>query len=146
MRILITGSRDWTDRRIIEDAIVKAARDADVHPQDTVIVHGKARGADTIAAEIGLKYGCQVEGHDAAWSLHGKAAGHIRNGEMVRAGADIVLAFPLGESRGTRDCIVQARVAGIPVVVYEGGQEQQEDLLDELVRISQGPHPTPEEC
>lgn len=142
MRILITGSREWSDRAAIEDAIVKAARDAGATPQSTVIVHGKARGADTIAADIGRRYGCLIEGHKADWDRWGKSAGHRRNGEMVAAGADICLAFLLPESVGTRDCIAQARKAGIPVIVHERGGLQA-DLMSELVRISQGPHPTP---
>ena len=37
---------------------------------------------------------------------------------MVNAGADLCLAFPLGESRGTRDCVRRADAAGIPVLNY----------------------------
>lgn len=44
------------------------------------------------------------------------AAGPYRNQEMVDAGADICLGFPLGESHGTRDCMGRAREANIPVV------------------------------
>jgi hypothetical protein len=34
---------------------------------------------------------------------------------MVDLGADLVLAFPLGKSEGTRDCIRRATAAGIHV-------------------------------
>ena len=38
---------------------------------------------------------------------------------MVDLGADVCLAFPLGESRGTRDCMRRASEAGIPVIDYD---------------------------
>ena len=41
--------------------------------------------------------------------------GHVRNHHMVSLGADLCLAFPLGESRGTRGCMAAAHKAGIPV-------------------------------
>lgn len=43
-------------------------------------------------------------------------AGHFRNQKMVDLGADICLAFPRGEARGTKDCIRRAEAAGIPVM------------------------------
>jgi hypothetical protein len=120
LRILITGSRDWIDRDAIRAALVQAGRTAGVHPQGTTVVHGGARGADRIAGEIAREFGCTVEIHPADWDGLGKAAGHRRNAEMVNAGADVCLAFPLGESRGTRGCMQLAEAAGIPVVVHEG--------------------------
>lgn len=120
MRILITGSREWTDRDLIREAIIFAAQTAGAHPQETTIVHGGARGADTIAKEIGKQFGCQVEGHAADWATYRKAAGHRRNAEMVALGADACLAFPIGKSPGTRGCVALCEKAGIPITIYEG--------------------------
>jgi hypothetical protein len=120
-RILVTGSRYWADRNAIAQALIEArdsARTTGAHR--LVLVHGAARGADSIAAHYARMWGWLIEPHPADWSLHGKAAGHRRNAEMVRAGADICLAFPLGESRGTRGCMALAEKAGIPVIVHEG--------------------------
>jgi hypothetical protein len=39
---------------------------------------------------------------------------------MVDLGAYICLAFPIGESPGTRDCIERAEKAGIRLRVSEG--------------------------
>ncbi len=121
-RILITGSRDWTDVATIRRALVAAGRGADVHPQQTTVIHGGARGADIIADELAREFGCSVKVYEVTredWSRYGKAAGHRRNAAMVAAGADVCLAFPLGESRGTRGCMKLAAAAGIPVVVHE---------------------------
>lgn len=120
MRILITGSRDWTDGAAIGRALRDAGRAAGVHPQAVTVVHGGARGADTIAGQVAREYGCTVEVHPADWAGKGAAAGPLRNAQMVALGADLCLAFPLGESPGTRGCMAMAARAGIPVTVAEG--------------------------
>lgn len=83
------------------------------------LIHGGARGADTIAGDewralVGDRPSIVV--YLADWERYGKSAGYRRNAEMVKAGADVCLAFPLGESRGTRMCMRLAEEAGIPVI------------------------------
>ena len=117
MRALVTGSRNWGDRVVLLDALLDLEKRQGSH--DLTIVHGACpTGADAIA-DFATYWGWEVERHPADWRKHGKAAGPIRNQEMVDAGADICLAFPLGESRGTRDCMRRAEAAGIPVVPFE---------------------------
>lgn len=119
MRILVTGSRDWTLRTVVRAALLGHAWiGRAVRP---VLIHGGARGADTIAAEEFVElfgHRGSVEVFPADWERYGKAAGYRRNAEMVKAGADVCLAFPLGESRGTRMCMKLAEEAGIPVLNY----------------------------
>lgn len=122
-RLLVTGSRDWSDRTVIRDALRQAWRD--LQPGPIVLVHGAARGADSIAAEIWTGGKLPDEPHPADWDTHGKKAGPIRNQEMVDAGADLVLAFPIGSGwSGTRDCMRRARFAYIPVRVFVAGSGQ----------------------
>lgn len=129
-RILITGSRNWTDKQAIYLALGQQCANVG----DVVIVHGGARGADTIAASYAEgRFRITAEAHPAEWNkpcgtgcYHrprvkgGKPycplQGHYRNQRMVDLGADVCLAFPLGESRGTRDCMKRAKRAGIPVI------------------------------
>jgi hypothetical protein len=122
VRILVTGSRDWTDARVVEVALRAAWFEFGrySHPSGLTVVHGGAAGADRIAAAIAESVDWRTELHRADWATYGKAAGPIRNQAMVDAGADLVLAFPIGASIGTRDCIRRAEAAGIPVRVYEG--------------------------
>jgi hypothetical protein len=82
------------------------------------LIVGDASGADEMALLWARDRAVDVELHRADWKKHGKAAGPIRNQQMVDAGADVVLAFPFGESRGTRHCMKAANAAGILVVEH----------------------------
>lgn len=113
-RVLVTGSRDWTDREAIREALY--AIDGNCETDDSLtLVHGAALGADSIAAEIASKGGWGVEAHPADWERHGKRAGFLRNAEMVALGADVCLAFIKDGSRGATMCADLAEKAGIHV-------------------------------
>ena len=113
-RVLITGSRGWEDRLTIARAMLDAA---DGVTDEIVIVHGLCpTGADEIADDFAEFMNWKIEAYPADWNKHGRAAGPIRNQQMVDLGADICLAFPLGESRGTRHCMQAAEKAGIKVI------------------------------
>lgn len=112
LRILVTGSRTLTDANLVARVLERAADGAG----SVTLVHGGARGADALAERYGRARGWSIERHNADWERFGKAAGMIRNSEMVRRGADVCVAFPVGESRGTRHAMRLAGRAGIPVV------------------------------
>lgn len=116
MRVLVCGSRNWTDRQRIADLL-----EALPAPASVTIVHGGARGADRIAGEEAQRLGMRVEIHPADWERYGRAAGPIRNREMAESGVDACIAFlqetPDAPSRGTRNMIEQARKSGIPVEI-----------------------------
>jgi hypothetical protein len=113
-RLLITGSRDWTD----DDDTIRHALAMRYQP-DIVLVQGGARGADTIAAVIWRVFGGEVETHRADWDQHGNGAGHIRNKLMVDLGADECLAFIRNQSAGATGCAALAEKAGIPTKRWE---------------------------
>lgn len=126
-RVIFSGSRNWTDRIAIGVSLFDLL--ALVGEARLVIVHGEQRGADAITDEICEAAGIRHERHSALWRLHGRAAGPIRNGEMVKAGAEMVHAFKddfdftlaRGMGGGTEDCARQARKAGIPVRLFSSG-------------------------
>jgi hypothetical protein len=55
----------------------------------------------------------------ADWDKHGKAAGPIRNQQMVDKEPSYMIAFPGGS--GTRDCARRADEAGIQVFIPRWG-------------------------
>jgi hypothetical protein len=110
MRIIVTGGRDFDD-----GAAVFAALDR-IHAQSAIteVVHGGAKGADTLAAEWAAANSVAQEVYKPDWARYGRGAGPARNRDMAAAGADLVVAFPGG--RGTADMCKQAERAGIKVV------------------------------
>ena len=97
MKILMCGSRKWTDRVAISRALLDAISMYGLTPKDVTVIHGAAEGADIIAGQIASALGCEVVPYRAEWMRYGKAAGPIRNQRMLDEGKpDLVLAFPLG--------------------------------------------------
>lgn len=117
MRILICGDRNWADRLSIR-------RYLDTLDLDTIIIAGGARGADTIAEEEAEVIGLTVHVFPAEWDKYGRAAGPIRNQQMLDEGLpDLVVYFHpnLSASRGTADMCRRARKRNIPVVNGDSG-------------------------
>lgn len=115
-RILVTGSRLWTDTATIRTALTRAWKR---YGRPITVIHGACpTGADPIAdtwAREHALHDVHVEAWPADWHRHGRAAGPIRNHAMLDSGITEVLAFPLGHSPGTRGTIRAARARGIPV-------------------------------
>lgn len=115
-RVLVCGSRDWTDK----DAIYRAIRSV---PGVSAILHGGARGADRIAGEYARDHGILEEVYPADWTHLGRSAGPIRNQHMLEHGhPDLVLAFPTPYGKGTWDMMFRAHRAGVRVQAYGDGQ------------------------
>ena len=126
-RVLVCGSRDWTDPEPIRAFLAGL-------PADAVVVHGAAPGADRIAGQLAAERGLAVEPVPAEWQVHApgwcrcrkplprycKAAGSRRNQEMLDRGVDRAGAFPLPSSRGTWDMVNRLRAAKVPVYICEG--------------------------
>lgn len=122
IRILVTGGRNYTDRTAVARALQHLADNYvfGAKPAEFVLVHGGATGADQLAADEAQRLGWRTEAHPADWDTYGKAAGPRRNTDMVRLGANYLVAFPGGH--GTAHCRRIALTAGIPVIdVPEGG-------------------------
>lgn len=129
MRVLVCGSRDWNDSAAVEAALSGVFAGYECHNSDATprpyLIEGGARGADEAARRWHANFyeeatlcGCepQLLTFPADWDAHGKAAGPIRNQQMVDEGTpDVVLAFKSkDQSRGTDDMIRRSREADIP--------------------------------
>jgi hypothetical protein len=111
MRVLVCGGRNFADLgwfgQVMTELHVKCG-------PITLIIHGAASGADTMAGEWAEHMVIPLRVFPADWATHGRAAGPIRNGQMLCEGKpDLVVAFPGG--RGTENMIHQARAIGVEV-------------------------------
>lgn len=117
MRILVCGGRDYDNWEVLDNTLWKFWWSRDSLADPLVIITGDAVGADWLArawAKMLLDDHVIYEGYPADWKTHGKAAGAIRNQEMLDKGRpDLVVAFPGG--KGTADMVARARKAGVPV-------------------------------
>lgn len=118
MRVLVTGSRTWEDADTIADALMRVYKERGPF---TLVSGACPRGADRIAEQIVEDWGISgmdIERHPAEWDRLGKAAGFIRNAEMVHSGVDLCLAFIRNHSSGASHCAGVASRHGVPVRRY----------------------------
>jgi hypothetical protein len=116
MRVLVTGSTQWTDA----DAI---RRELAALPSDSVVIHGDCTGADALAGAVARELGLAVEAwakNDDDYRRYGKAAWKRLNERMLESGVDLVLAFhpelhQAGKARGSRHLIDLAEGRGVAV-------------------------------
>lgn len=119
MKVIVCGSRDWSDDKVIEREFKKL-------PPGTVILHGAGTsGVDFIADKLAMKYGFQIRRYPINEESHGKSAASMRNSKMIRnehiSGSPISLGLvftsDLNRSRDVKDCVERARKAGIKMNV-----------------------------
>lgn len=125
MRVLVTGSREWDDPYPVEYHLRQALEIAWGRREPLVVVHGAARGADTLARlwVAGMRFRSDVDEDPhpvtpAEWRQYGKSRGHWRNRLMVSTmdpRRDLAVSFLRGDSPGTSGCIKMIKSAGIPL-------------------------------
>ena len=109
MRVLICGSRNWSNY----DIILQTLADECIACSDNieVVIEGECRGADLLGRRAAEELGIPVLQFPADWKKYGKWAGYKRNRQMLVEGRpDIVLAFQIGQSQGTQDMMDIAAV------------------------------------
>jgi hypothetical protein len=114
-RVLVTGSRTWTDTTVLRDALTQAWQQ---YPGAVLVSGACPRGADRLAEQCWARWGGRVERWPADWHRHGRAAGYRRNRDMVHAGADLCLAFIRARSPGATHCATAAQRAGILTTIH----------------------------
>lgn len=102
MRIVIGGCRDFNDDALFSQQVSRIL--ASYPLSETVFLSGHCSGADELAERYASEHGIQTELYPADWQRYGRAAGPIRNEQMVMQ-ADCVIAFWDGKSRGTKSLI-----------------------------------------
>lgn len=145
MRILVTGSRHWSNEDALRDALSDYDDGGPSKPD--LVVGDCPTGADLLTVEFAAwAWWDEPEIYYADWDnctpacpaghrvrkkpgdVHHPGtlddycpgAGPRRNAAMVADGADLCVAFPTAGSRGTWNCVRLAKSAGIPVRVVNG--------------------------
>jgi hypothetical protein len=115
MRVLVCGDRNWTNKLPIIRELGFLSKKIEC------VIEGEALGADSIARDIAEYVGIPVIKFPANWRKFGKAAGPIRNLQMIQEGKpDLVLAFhpDINTSKGTKNMVHLAKMHNIPVKVF----------------------------
>lgn len=108
--VAVTGGRDYADRERVYTTLSLLDWEFEI----SAVIHGGAPGADQLAKAWAIENGVTHKPYPADWQRHGRAAGPIRNREMLRhSRPDLLVAFPGG--RGTADCVRAAEELGIRV-------------------------------
>lgn len=110
-RVLVFGSRNWPSFDIIRSDMWHLREVIG----DYTVVHGDARGADAYADLVAKNQGWEIDPFYAEWVKHGKAAGPIRNQQMLDSGIDYALGYILNGSKGSVDMWGRLRQANIPL-------------------------------
>lgn len=112
-RIIVAGSRGWTDYLKIDHVL------RDIVKQDDMLITGGARGVDTLASRWASVNMIKNTIVNAEWDKYGKSAGYLRNQKMAEMATHLI-AFWDGKSKGTKHMIDIAIDRGLWVKVIEG--------------------------
>ena len=126
MRVLVCGGRNYHDKHKLDSVM------DDLHKEHvfTCVIHGGAKGADTLAGMWAKHLGIPIDLYRAPWKDfshpwskrksgrygdYNVMAGPIRNQQMLDEGKpDLVVAF--GGGSGTADMIRRSNEAGLTVL------------------------------
>jgi hypothetical protein len=113
VRIAVTGGREFNNTKLVQTVFHGIAKIA----WKVTLIHGAARGLDTIAAEQAREFFWWIESYPVTpeeWKKYGRHAGNLRNRKMLsESKPHILLSFPGGS--GTADCVKAAMGMGISV-------------------------------
>ncbi len=113
LRVLVCGGRGYSDRARLFSFL-------DEFKHLGVVASGAAPGADWLAEQWCMEHGVPFKGYPAQWDVHGKAAGPIRNRQMLNEGKpDEALGLISGLvgsefSKGSQNMADLCGLAGIP--------------------------------
>ena len=122
VKMIVCGGRDYTNYiRVFEflSHLVRWIYEGGYGYKNNTPVHllieGEATGADTLAAAWAIWKGMPLLRKPANWKKHKRAAGPIRNAEMLEVpGVNLVVAFPGGP--GTADMVAKAKEKNVQVI------------------------------
>ena len=120
MKVVVTGSRCFEEHELIWKTLDL------MHAKEPIrrLAHGDCPDPNGVPGAVSVDqecarwadaHGVPFKPYPADWKKHGRAAGPIRNREMLKAERPhLVIAFPGGQ--GTHNCVRTARKLGLRVV------------------------------
>ena len=113
MKVLVCGGRDYQDQLQVYKVLDKIHAIKAI----TTIIHGAARGADSLAGYWATdRNGISIKEYPADWDKYGKSAGYKRNSDMLNSEKpDLVVAFPGG--KGTEMMVQLAKKGNYKVLI-----------------------------
>lgn len=122
MRALVFGDRKWFHQGVLFEVL------DDIHAATpiTVVIEGEAQGADKMGKWWARSRGIEVDAYPADWNRFGKAAGPIRNQDMLKNGRPhmgIGFHDDIQSSKGTKDMLKRLLKAGVPVRLFSRSGE-----------------------
>jgi len=96
MKVIIAGGRDFQDYDLLCKKLDKILS----KQTEIEIVSGAAKGADKLGERYAEERGYPIKRFIPDWGLYNKAAGFIRNVDMVEY-ADALILFWDGKSKGS---------------------------------------------
>ena len=106
IKIAVVGCRHYNNYSQAKDFIDQCI--CMMEPTATLVfISGKCSGADMLGERYAEENGATLEYYPADWKKYGRAAGPIRNRQIVTA-ADYIICFWDGKSKGTRSVIKYA--------------------------------------
>lgn len=111
-KIIISGDREWTGPELEHRLRTLFS----ILPKDYEIIHGACKGVDLTAEKIAQECGFKTKAFPADWNKYGRAAGPIRNSQMLKENPITVYLFHqhFERSKGTRSMYELAKKARIP--------------------------------
>lgn len=119
-RVLVCGGRDYDNRERLFEVLDKALQAATMAGKSFTLVHGGAKGADSLSHVWASmrQNDVEVRVYKADWKTHGRRAGPIRNKKMFTSESPhVIIAFKGGD--GTAHMMKIGREAGVPVYEVE---------------------------
>lgn len=113
MRVIVCGGRNFMNAGWVFHHLAKY----DI----TELAQGGATGVDYLAKNYATKFLIPQKEYKADWDKYGRAAGPVRNEEMLlNFKPDKVIAFRTGSGKGTQNMIDTARKYGYEVIEVSG--------------------------
>jgi hypothetical protein len=109
VRIIIAGGRTFDNYSALSDFCLESLKKIGIDNPcagRVTILSGGAKGADGLGEKFARENKLNLERFPADWKTYGRAAGPVRNKQMLEEGrADYLFAFWNGKSAGTKNMI-----------------------------------------